>query len=285
MKDKKFNAGQVIDFYTNVYDEDARLKKDRRHIVEFETKKKLLIEEIPPGSIVYDIGAGTGVWSEFVLGNIENTKVYAFDLVPEHVTKINEKLTGTPGFMGAYVLDILSVDKCLDFKNALGTADVVMMAGPLYHIKEYTERQAAMKHASWFLGESLTSVMIVDWLSASNAAMETILNPDCRNRVIIGPYNIFSTWPNNIFAYSNETRMKVLGRSVGLQTVRHYAYDGISRLVAGSLNSLSEEKFNEWLELSSKMATMNGFCNFSEHNATVYTKIDFNSEDYAPQEK
>ena len=283
MKNKNFDPKKVIDFYTNVYNEDARLKKDRRHIVEYETKKTLILEQIHPGSIVFDIGAGTGVWSEFILDNIKGVKVYAFDLVLEHVRKINARLSEKPGFMGAYVLDILSVDKTLDYQKEFEKADVVMLAGPLYHIKEYTERQSALRHAMGFLNGSETSIIIADWLSGCNAAMETILNHKCCNKVSIGPYNMLCPDKDNMFAYSNERRMEVLGRTLGLQTVRHYALDGISRLVGDKLESLSEEDFKKWLDLSHELATMNKFCDYSEHNSTVYCRIDFNAEEYASQ--
>ena len=282
-KNNNFDAQKVIDFYTNVYDEDTRLLKDRRHIVEFETKKSLLLEEIHPGSVVFDIGAGTGIWSEFILKNISAAKVYAFDLVPEHVAKINERLSETSGFKGAYVYDVLSVDASLDYQRDLPKADVVLLAGPLYHIKEYTERQKALRHAIGFLNDSPMSIIIADWLSGANAAMETILNPSCQNKVTIGPYNMICPLPDNMFGYSNERRMDVLGKVLGLQTVRHYAHDGISRLVSEKLETLSDDDFKKWLDLSKELATMKGFCDYSEHNSTVYCRTIFNAEEDASQ--
>lgn len=37
-----FKADTVVDFYTNVYDESKRLKKDRRHLVELRVKESVL---------------------------------------------------------------------------------------------------------------------------------------------------------------------------------------------------------------------------------------------------
>ena len=271
---EKFDAERVIDFYTNVYDESQRLIKDRRHIVEYETKKDALKTFIMPGSVIYDVGAGTGVWSKFLLENIKDVRVMAFDLVPAHVEKIKNELREHNGFLGAEVLNVADDKQLLNMKDRLPKADIVLLGGPLYHISDYTKRIHILFRMSELIDwkcEHMNGLLCVDWLSSMNAAMETMLSNDTTpNRVNITHGNGCHPANDNMFAYSSVLEMETMGKKAGLEVQSHIPLDGISRLVGDRLNQMNEENFEKWVQMHKFLGINPTFCNYSEHNMTIF---------------
>lgn len=123
-------------------DEYLRLTKSPVHEAEFELTTDLLKEYIAPGSLVFDIGAGPGRYSEFLLKELA-CKVGLVDLAEsalEAFIQRNERLHGD---------NLLFVKKssatALDWLES-ASSDNVLLMGPLYHLKEEQERLTAIAH-------------------------------------------------------------------------------------------------------------------------------------------
>jgi ubiquinone/menaquinone biosynthesis C-methylase UbiE len=88
----------------------------------------------PPG-VVLDVGGGPGIYSEWLAGL--GYEVHLVDAVPEHV----ERARQVAGVASARVGDARRLEE------GDGTADAVLLLGPLYHLTERGERMAALAEA------------------------------------------------------------------------------------------------------------------------------------------
>ena len=269
MSKNNFEADTVVDFYTNVYDESKRLTKDRRHLVELRVKESVFKDYIKkPEYVIYDIGAGTGFWSNWMLDNVLYPHLYAFDLVPKHVAEINELLSGKPGFKGACVLDVSRDDIFNEVMSELPKANIILLGGPLYHIKDETTCIDILKRLKRVLSSG--GRLFVDWLSIENAALDTILsNSTTCNKIEIGKR--LKPSPDNMFFYLSVEKMNKFAKLSGFIVDRHIPLDGISRLVSERLDNLSDENFEKYISLTKFLGA--AYCRFSEHNLTVLSKV------------
>lgn len=114
--------------------------------IEFAYTKELLISHLPPPpAVIYDIGGGYGeyAWWLTALGY----EVHLFDLSETNIAmsaSLSERYPGCT-LHSAEVCDARSIPR------ADGTADAVLLMGPLYHITEYEERIAALKECKRLL--------------------------------------------------------------------------------------------------------------------------------------
>lgn len=116
------------------YDEDARLARNR---LELDRTRRLVEPLLPaPPADVLDVGGGTGVHADWLadLGH----RVTLVDALPEHVDQARARAAGR---FEAEVGDARALDR------ADGSADVVLLLGPLYHLVEAADRATALAEA------------------------------------------------------------------------------------------------------------------------------------------
>ena len=123
---------------------DAGLEKDRLRsgigLIEFERTKEILLERLPaPPAVIYDIGGAYGeyAWWLAFLGY----EVQLFDLSRTNILMSGELAHEYPGvrLMAAEVCD------ARDVPRPDGSADAILLMGPLYSITEYHERLLAIR--------------------------------------------------------------------------------------------------------------------------------------------
>jgi ubiquinone/menaquinone biosynthesis C-methylase UbiE len=127
MANSSFILKNIIDFYTNNYDEDTRLV---RHPTEFVATTFILNKFVTPGLRILDLGAGTGIYSLYYAG--KGCSVIALDIVPRHVEILNSRLK-----------DLKKLDISTEVGDAqdlsrfrTGSFDLVLCMGPFYHLPE-----------------------------------------------------------------------------------------------------------------------------------------------------
>ncbi len=122
---------------------DSGIEKGRLRaglgLIEFDRTMELLREFLPPApAVVCDIGGGYGeyAWPLAALGY----ETHLFDLSPTHIGMSAELAAEWPGvaLAAAEVADARSIDR------PDGFADAILFMGPMYHIVERQERQAAL---------------------------------------------------------------------------------------------------------------------------------------------
>ena len=262
MDNTTYNREKVRDFYTTLYDENVRLNDEchSHRLVEKTVKKMILSRFIRDGIRVCEIGAGTGVWVEWLLS--QGCVVRAYDIVKKHVDIMNKKFGDNPNFIGAELCDITESVATNESFN------VVLLSGPMYHVGDYQKRINMLWRCNSILNKD--GVLFVDWLSELNAVAETILNSDCKNKVRISEDGFVVKDKDNIFCYSNVLEMKNMLSETMFVYENSYPLDLISRFVKDKVVEFNERQFNDWCELVYHCKDIG--CDISEHNITIAIK-------------
>lgn len=121
-------------YYEQRVDEEVRLTSTVGGRVELERTRRLLDAVLPVGARVLDVGGGTGVHSRWLAGR--GYAVTLVDPVPSHVARAAEA-----GTFSALVGD------ARDLPVADGSADAVLLLGPLYHLITRDDRDRALGEA------------------------------------------------------------------------------------------------------------------------------------------
>jgi SAM-dependent methyltransferase len=125
-------------FYAS-YDEATRLGTGVFRL-ELERTRELLAARLPPPpAIVLDVGGGPGVHARWLAGL--GYEVHLIDVVPRHVEQALAAVPGSPPLAGAALGDARRLER------VHSSVDVVLLLGPLYHLPEPGDRQAALAEA------------------------------------------------------------------------------------------------------------------------------------------
>ena len=126
----------IIRYYTDEYAEADRLFVDGAGQLELLRTQELLGQLLPPPQAhIADIGGGTGVYARWLTEVGHDVEL--LDLTPSHVEAAR---SGTPG-LKAQVGDA----RALPWSDH--TFDVTLVMGPLYHLIDRGDRQAALREA------------------------------------------------------------------------------------------------------------------------------------------
>lgn len=143
------------------YRAGAELGRLRRGLglIEFERTKELLADTLPPPpAVIYDIGGAYGEYAFWLADR--GYEVHLFDLVDEHIRIAREWADET----GTRLADIRLAD-ARGIPREDGTADAILLLGPLYHLAEREERNACLAECHRLLKKSgvLITAHITPW--------------------------------------------------------------------------------------------------------------------------
>lgn len=127
-------APEILDYYTTVRDETARLVDAADGRLEMLRTQELLRRHLPSAPAdVLDVGGGTGAHSRWLAA--DGHRVRLVDPVPHHVEAAR----------AAGIDAILGDARQLPVDNR--SQDVVFVAGPMYHLVERADRDQALSEA------------------------------------------------------------------------------------------------------------------------------------------
>ncbi len=125
----------IIAYYSETYDEDARLRHQADGRLELLRTRELLRRHLPPAPArVLDVGGGTGVHAEWLAA--DGYRVDLVDPVARHREQAAAHGTFTVSDGDARALDA-----------ADHSYDVVLLMGPLYHLPSRADRIRALSEA------------------------------------------------------------------------------------------------------------------------------------------
>lgn len=129
----------ILDHYAE-FDEDTRLSGA---FGEFECARtrELITRYVPatPAEII-DVGGGTGAYAFWLAGL--GHRVHLVDLVPRHI-----EIAAAQQTMHVPRLTSMTVGDARHLAFSDGSADLVVLAGPLYHLIEREERIRALQES------------------------------------------------------------------------------------------------------------------------------------------
>lgn len=158
----------LAEHYGPALPEDSRLSRTPHGRLELLRTQELIRRYLKaPNLHVSDVGGGTGVHARWLAG--DGHRVHVIDPVPEHVAAA-AALHGVSAEVG----------DARDLPGADASVDVVLLLGPLYHLREPNDRARALSEAHRVLrpGGLLVAAAISRYLSLLELGSEGRLIPD-----------------------------------------------------------------------------------------------------------
>lgn len=125
-----------------VEEELNRLVSTPVFMAEFDLVKEYLIKYIKKGSVVMDIGADPGRYTEFLLNC--GCKVGAIDISRISLEVLKSRLNENN--KNNLLFQKTSCSSKIDFVES-NSVDAVLLMGPMYHLTDMEERLTSLKHA------------------------------------------------------------------------------------------------------------------------------------------
>lgn len=129
---------EILRYYTQEWDEDARLRSGLNEL-EFVRTQELLRRHLPGSDLrILDVGGASGVHAEWLLA--DGHHVDLVDPVPLHIEQARAALGDHPRFTA----------RLGDARHLIGVDtdyDVVLLLGPLYHLTDREDRVDAIASA------------------------------------------------------------------------------------------------------------------------------------------
>jgi ubiquinone/menaquinone biosynthesis C-methylase UbiE len=174
---------EVVDFYTRS-SERNRLQQGRARL-ELLRVREILATRLPQApAVAVDVGGGAGVHATWLARR--GYEVHLVDPVPLHIEQARESSAAQPDAPLASVS--LGDARALPFED--GSADAVLLLGPLYHLPERPDRIAALNEARRVLRPAGMLVGIAisrfAWLLDGLASGRVFIQPDALPRAAQG---------------------------------------------------------------------------------------------------
>ena len=127
---------EIYDFYNNGA-EIGRLERGLG-IVEFHRTKEILSRYVDGGKVIYDIGGGIGMYAAWLAR--KGNEVHLIELAENAVEYAKANMMKDCHF-------IAETGNALQVNRPDGSADVVLLMGPLYHLRDRGDRLQSLREA------------------------------------------------------------------------------------------------------------------------------------------
>lgn len=218
--------------------EDRRLSSKAGQ-VEFLTTMRTLGDYLKPGIKILDLGAGTGAYT-LPLAE-QGCAVDAVELAEKNVELLREKVR--PGQQVR-----VFCQSAADLSNfPADYYDAVLVFGPLYHLHDPEERKQCLQEALRVCKRD--GVLLLAYISNDMVPLT-----ECLYRDFFDP-NAEHTYNHDTFQVENfpfvfltlDAARRELEEN-GVDILRQIAADGVSELLAETINSMSEASYREYLK-------------------------------------
>jgi ubiquinone/menaquinone biosynthesis C-methylase UbiE len=138
--DKTDPQSAIIKHYESV-SEARRLLEGSSQLESLRTQELLTRYLPPPPAVVLDVGGGPGAYACWLARR--GYEVHLIDLVPSHVEQARRASEAQP----EHPLASATVGDARQLARADGSADAVLLFGPLYHLTDRADRVQALREA------------------------------------------------------------------------------------------------------------------------------------------
>ena len=134
-------APEIVNHYSEV-DESSRLRSGCFQLEHARTQE-LILRHLPPApATIVDAGGGSGAYACWLAQR--GYRVHLIDPIPKHVEQARTASSQQPQFP----LASAEVGDARQLTHSDGTADAILLLGPLYHLVEREDRLACLREAS-----------------------------------------------------------------------------------------------------------------------------------------
>jgi len=262
----------IQQYYNSDYDEWGRLE---RHRIEFEITKRTLDKFIPAGSSVLDVGGGPGRYSIYLAQ--KGHEVTLLDLCEKLVEQaaLHSREAGVE-LKGCIRGNALDIDKILPGREF----DAVLCMGPMYHLLEESEREAAINQCMGVLKKG--GILVVAFISAYAPIVGCLkaypgeigrLKNDLLRYVKDGRHESRMNDGFTDAYFFDPERIEEFMARFKLETLKVMAVEGLGALVEEKLMQLKEEDFQDWLDVLEAISSNKVVWGSCEHLLYVARKV------------
>ncbi len=246
------------------FDEDKRLKRRHGEVEFFVTLEfiKKYLKRIDNPKIA-DIGAGTGVYSEFFADNCYD--ITAVEYTKKNLQVLRSKQKNIKSFLGdAKNLSMLNND----------TFDITLVFGPMYHATSLQDKQKILKEAKRITKQN--GIIFVAYLTNDYAVVlhgfkdNNILNAIKDGR-LDSKFNVISK-SDDLFSYDSIRNINKYNKMAGLKRVKIFAPDGPSDYMRDVLNAMDNQTFEVFKKYQLTVAERKDLLGASSHLVDILKK-------------
>ena len=134
-------SNEILSFYRQTQ-EAERLTNDVRGQIEFARTQEIITRYLPePPAVVLDIGGGSGPYACWLAK--AGYETHLVDPVDLHIEQAKEASNQQP----EHPIASVSLGDARELRFSSGSADAILLLGPLYHLVDKSERLLALKEA------------------------------------------------------------------------------------------------------------------------------------------
>ena len=216
------NESERVNRTYDIFNEDARLNHSKAARVEFLTTVHYIEKYLKDGDKILDIGAGAGEYSLY----FANIAAFKKKLTPE------DKIDLVQG-------NALDLSRYAD-----KSFDIVLLFGPLYHLKNDADKQKCISEAKRVCkdgGKIFFSFISNDFVFLTEFGYDV-------NYFSNGDYDKETFKLNDFpFVFHTVGAARKLLADGGINILHEVASDGASELLAARINEMSDEDYTQYL--------------------------------------
>lgn len=251
-----------LEEYYNKFNEDKRLNT-RRGQVEFITNMKYIHKYLKKGDKILDIGAGTGKYSLSL--DKEGYEVTAVELVKRNIQIINKKNPHLETILGN-ALDLSMIKD--------NTYDVVLLFGPMYHLKKREDQIKALAEAKRVTkkeGIIFVSYCMNDYAIITHGFIEDNIKENIKNQQINQNFKVLENG-NPLYDYVRIEDINEINKTTKLKRIQIVSSDGMTNYIRGTINKMDEETFELYLKYHLSTCERKDFLGVSTHLLDILKK-------------
>jgi SAM-dependent methyltransferase len=239
--------------------------------MEYDTTLHILSEYISTAEKITELGAATGRYSLYFAK--QGFYVTAVELVPDQVSILKNKAAEFDTN-----IEIIQGDaREVPFIES-GSQDIVLILGPLYHIRQAQDRYRAIQEAHRILKPG--GVVAVAYISRHFVAGIFAQHfPDLVTPEILDQLHdegiVSSTIADRFFRvgyFATPEEIESLVTDTGFDIADHVATDGFGRYIAQGVNAFDENQYQIWLKYHLKTCRERTLLGSSNHGLVIGRK-------------
>jgi SAM-dependent methyltransferase len=262
-----------LELYYNKFNEEKRL--DSRHgQVEFITSMKyihaclsiLALSGDPAAVKILDVGAATGRYS-IPLAE-EGYDVTAVEPVKHNLSRLKQKSSKVAAYQG----NAVDLSRFAD-----ASFDLVLLFGPMYHLKAAADRIRALAEAKRVTrpgGYILVAYVMNDYSVITYAFKEKHILEAVENGMLDDAFSCTDK-ANPLYHMVRMEEIDALNRKAGLFREKIIAADGAANYIRPYLNALSEEEFEFFIKYHLSVCERMDMMGASAHTVDILRRENF----------
>ena len=241
--------------------EETRLTRSQAARVEFLTTVRCIERYLRPGDRILDIGAGAGEYSLYF--SRKGYDVSAVELSDANIAAFRSRLTPEDriGLTQRNALD-LSIYGDASF-------DTVLLLGPLYHLHSKEDRIKCLEEAKRVCKPDGKLYLAF----ISNDPVILTMQQAHHDYLLKGDYDKETFRLDDFpFVFDTLPHARALLKEAGLRILHEVASDGLSELLAGMIDRMDEESYQQYLRYHSYICEKPECIGLSNHLLYVCSK-------------